>query len=148
MAWCCQPTSHYLSQCWPRCMLLYGLTMPQWVNTGGICWIYQCGGFDNDNTKAYNRAISNIPRQLSHNAPLCNRNVHTCAHFCYKVVHYGIWDCCIVGFLQQVYRLCTGIIAAHNWPIIAHLWGQAMGCLLGVQYGLLSPFMITVLYAI
>ena len=31
MAWCCQATSHYLSQCWPRSMLPYGFTRPQWV---------------------------------------------------------------------------------------------------------------------
>ena len=32
MAWYRQATSHYLSQCWPRSMLPYGITMPQWVN--------------------------------------------------------------------------------------------------------------------
>ena len=32
MAWCCQATSHYLSQCWPRPMSPYGVTRPQWVN--------------------------------------------------------------------------------------------------------------------
>ena len=26
----------------------------------------------------------------------------TCAHFCYKMVHYGIWDWRIVGFVRQV----------------------------------------------
>ena len=31
MAWCRQATSHYLSQCWPRSMPPYGVTMPQWV---------------------------------------------------------------------------------------------------------------------
>ena len=31
MAWCHQATSHYLSQCWPRFMLPYGVTRPQWV---------------------------------------------------------------------------------------------------------------------
>ena len=31
MAWCCQATSHYLSQCWPRSMSLNGITRPQWV---------------------------------------------------------------------------------------------------------------------
>ena len=31
MAWCCQATSHYLSQCWPRSMSPYGVTRPQWV---------------------------------------------------------------------------------------------------------------------
>ena len=26
MAWCCQATSHYLSQCWPRFMMSYAIT--------------------------------------------------------------------------------------------------------------------------
>ena len=34
---------------------------------------------------------------ISHNTLFCNRNVHMCAHFCYKMVHCGIlpsalWD--------------------------------------------------------
>ena len=33
MAWCRQATSHYLSQCWPRSVLPYGVTRPQWVNS-------------------------------------------------------------------------------------------------------------------
>ena len=33
MAWCCQATSHYLSQCWPRTLSSYGATGPQWVNS-------------------------------------------------------------------------------------------------------------------
>ena len=32
MAWCHQPTSHYLSQCWPRSLSPYGVIRPQWVN--------------------------------------------------------------------------------------------------------------------
>ena len=32
MAWCCQATSHYLSQCWPKSLSPYGTTWPQWVN--------------------------------------------------------------------------------------------------------------------
>ena len=31
MAWCRQATSHYLSQSWPRFMLPYDITRPQWV---------------------------------------------------------------------------------------------------------------------
>ena len=52
------------------------------------------------------RHIPQIPqyiRQIPHNAPFCNRNVHTCVHFWYKMVHCGIWDCCIVGFVGLVY---------------------------------------------
>ena len=53
-----------------------------------------------------NSPISQIPqciRQISHNVPLCERNVHTCIYFFYKMVHCGIWDWCIVGFFQQVF---------------------------------------------
>ena len=32
ITWCLQRTSHYLSQCWPRSMSPYGITVPQWVN--------------------------------------------------------------------------------------------------------------------
>ena len=33
MAWCRPATSHYLSQCWPRFLLPYGVTRPQCFNT-------------------------------------------------------------------------------------------------------------------
>ena len=33
MAWCCQATSHYLSQCWPTSMSPYGIRNPQWLMT-------------------------------------------------------------------------------------------------------------------
>ena len=31
MACCLTAPSHYLSQCWPRSLLLYGITRPEWV---------------------------------------------------------------------------------------------------------------------
>ena len=38
MAWCCQATSHYLSQCWPRSLSPYGVTRPQCVKIcGKVC---------------------------------------------------------------------------------------------------------------
>ena len=33
MAWYLMAPSHYLSQCWPRSILLYGVIRPQWVNS-------------------------------------------------------------------------------------------------------------------
>ena len=41
MAWCHQATNHYLTQCWPRYLLPYGVTRPQWVNFSGqiFMWI-------------------------------------------------------------------------------------------------------------
>ena len=44
--------------------------------------------------------ITQCIRQISHNAPFYNRNVHICAHFCYKMVHCGIWYWCSVGFVN------------------------------------------------
>ena len=35
MAWCCQATSHYLSQCWPRSLSPYGVTRPERVKVPG-----------------------------------------------------------------------------------------------------------------
>ena len=61
-------------------------------------------------TVYWNRPVSQIPlciRQIIHNAPFCNRNVHT--HFCYKMLHCGIWIWCIVGFVHKVY-----------WPLLYH----------------------------
>ena len=63
---------------------------------------FSVSGSYGDNYTCY-RPIAQIPqciRQVSHNAPSCNRNVHT---FCYKMVHCGMWDWCNMGFVQQVY---------------------------------------------
>ena len=43
-----------------------------------------------------NGSISQI-WQTSHNAPFGKRNMHTCAHYCYKMVHCEIWDQFRVG---------------------------------------------------
>ena len=32
MAWCHKATSHYLNQCWPRSLMPYGITIPQWID--------------------------------------------------------------------------------------------------------------------
>ena len=35
MAWCCQATSHYMNQCWPRSAQPYDISRLQWVNSLG-----------------------------------------------------------------------------------------------------------------
>ena len=40
----------------------------------------------------------NALEKISHNAPFCKR----CAHLCYKIMHSGIWDWCIVGIVHVV----------------------------------------------
>ena len=57
----------------------------------------------NEHLYTANLPISRITqyiRQISHNASFFNRNVHTCAHFCYKMVHREVWDWCTVGFVR------------------------------------------------
>ena len=46
---------------------------------------------------------TNPTMQQSSNAPTCNRNVHTGAHFCCKMVHCGISVWCMVGFVRWDY---------------------------------------------
>ena len=36
-----------------------------------------------------------------HNVPFGNRNVHTDAYLCYKIIHCGLWNWCIIGFVQR-----------------------------------------------
>ena len=37
-------------------------------------------------------AYPTMRQSTSHNAPFCNTNVHMCAHFCYAMVLWGIFD--------------------------------------------------------
>ena len=72
---------------------------------------------------------SQIPQctcPISHNAPRCNRNVHTCAHFCYNVVHCGIFDTlCDLwdGFIQVMpfsnrWHIEQEVTLVTNWDIL------------------------------
>ena len=38
-----------------------------------------------------NAPIPQCTDPIAHNAPFCDRNVHRCAHLCYKMVHCGIF---------------------------------------------------------
>ena len=56
------------------------------------------------------QCISIVPSHKSHDASDKYTTMHhfvtelcMCAHFCYKKVHYGIWDQCIMGFVRLVY---------------------------------------------
>ena len=76
---------------------------------------------------SHNRPISQIPqciRQISYNAPFCDRNVHPYAHFCHKMVYCGIWNWCIAGFVQQVYwcqRWHTQFAMSYNDNILCRM---------------------------
>ena len=52
----------------------------------------------------FNKPATQIPQRnspISYNASFCNRNVHMCAYFCYKMMHCEIFVCCIVGFVRS-----------------------------------------------
>ena len=42
--------------------------------------------------------ISQCNCPIYQHAPFCNRNVHMCAHFCFTMVHCGMFVWCMVGF--------------------------------------------------
>ena len=41
--------------------------------------------------------------------------MHTCAHFCCKMVHCGIWDWCIVEFVMRWGNVFPVILLMTNW---------------------------------
>ena len=49
-----------------------------------------------------NLLIPQCTSPISHNASFWNRNVHMCAHFCYKIMHCGIFVGCIGRFVRWV----------------------------------------------
>ena len=87
------------------------------------------------------RPISQIPqcmRQMSHNAPFCNRNVHTCTFLLQNdalwdmgLLHCGIWDWCIMGFVKWVNCTSAGPYMSNirwngspfiTWNIHTYYW--------------------------
>ena len=75
-----------------------------------------------------NNSISQIPlciRQISHNAPLCNRNVHVCTFLLQKgalwdmgPVHHGI---CEIGLFIAKYHTAVKHYYHIIWCIVTHL---------------------------
>ena len=54
----------------------------------------------------WNRPISQIPHlTYSTMHHFVNSNMHICSHFCNNIVHCGIWDWYIEGFVEQEYYM-------------------------------------------
>ena len=53
------------------------------------------------------------------NVPVCNKNVHTCAHLYLTMVHCGIWVGCIMGYgTGTLCDLCVrSIVNAPSWRL-------------------------------
>ena len=97
MAWCRQATSHYLNQCWPRSLSLYGITRPQWVKISyepTNNWWYSCNKIRHNNARCtlYGKCCNSLFA-----AHLRNYTRHICLDMVILV-------------------LCTGFTSA-NWVI-------------------------------
>ena len=76
-----------------------------------------------DMTALINRSVEQIPQRtvpISHNAPICYRNVDMCAHFGYTMVHGGIFVQGIMGFLRWIYFV-SYIILCFMWDLCSVL---------------------------
>ena len=69
MAGCRQATSHYLNQCWPRSTSPYGMSGPQWVNTGTQI-LFHCSHRPLMSKGCVRHVSVWRPSSLSHHTPL------------------------------------------------------------------------------
>ena len=82
--WCHQATSHYLSQCWTRSLLSYGMPWPQWVNylwAASIC--RQATGLD-----AWASRVKCPARFVSHLHEIC---IYSLCFFCRLFITVTWW---------------------------------------------------------
>ena len=104
MAWCRQATSHYLSQCWPRSMSPNGVTRPQWINS-------KCPSYNSVYNEFEYHDFKLLPylpgakelRHFSMDSKFSSVFINVFAihrTFLFLMVHCGIWNRCIVGFLN------------------------------------------------
>ena len=123
MAWCCQATSHYLSQCCPSSMMPYGVTGPNELSTSPI-YIWS-------SLAMTDVLASNGARPSAHTKPVfCPRfgEMGTddpyhwkiwghwklfCGHLCYIAIHKSQ----ICGYM--------GPYSQNNW---GHSWFQCAKC--------------------
>ena len=66
MAWCCQATSHYLSQCSPISLSPYGITRPQWVLVLRQIPIYWFSFFCSNDSACHSYRRSYMPCHIRH----------------------------------------------------------------------------------
>ena len=82
--------------------------------TSEVQWHFSSEGIftrDTSTIDHYNISVAHIPlcSPISYNVPFCNRNVHMCAHFCYKMVHFAIFvyllrGICDMGLLDPSHK--------------------------------------------
>ena len=101
----------------------FSVTLPHIKNTDYISPNYAVKN-NKSNKSIMRRVIKFIKQilqrigQMSYNAPFCNMR----AHFCYEMVHCGIWDWCIMGFICNRSILNTMKIQWKMWYIYSFSW--------------------------
>ena len=83
-----------LSLCWRE----RGVRPMDWHLSSVWLWVRLRGGRLRTRYKIHLTNPTMHWAYIYHNAPFCNRNVHMCAHFCYKMVHCVVWNRGIVGY--------------------------------------------------
>ena len=110
------------------------------INDSTVCPVYMCVAEDGYHCAICRSCIcrtdpTKCTSPISHNAPFCNRNVHICAYFCYKMVHCGIfvwrmtqwdsWDKSIVKYSADgkvIHVFITSPLSTHDSP--RFLWSD------------------------
>ena len=117
MAWCCQSSSHYLNQCWPRSLMPYDITRPQ---LGNCAW--------------YKRVWSHnhiyifwlyFPYYMNLHSVFTQLKWYIAWELCrpsWIIVFLGLWYCCSLVscglqllFQLMVWHLCLFSVNTHGY---------------------------------
>ena len=112
MAWCCQATSHYLSQCWSRSMSPYGVNRLECVNT-------------NDDIKGSQRNMVLIAQIQNFNPKV----------FIYLHVYSNGWfvgQCSLDMTVGAAIFTAVSCSWAVTWSLDCQCWWHSLSC--SVQY--------------
>ena len=134
MAWCCQATSHYLNQKWPRLMIPFGKTRAQWVNSlwlsEAIWWQRYRSILAQVMAFAWlHQAIAWTNVDLS---PIRSSYIHPCMIPQAQNLAWKLLDKHFVQISQGAIELKPSVKATENmkyvlhtyWPVVVDAWGH------------------------
>ena len=147
MAWCSQATSHYLSQYWPRSMLPYGFTGPQWFNIWGVLTF---GHWEIMYNVVFYGWVDKIPHAGELLAPL-NLGSRRASRRCRcggpcGTFGLSIWarrGCCRGSGSSHFVPIAWPRISPRRWAVMrcarrevwVSMWAAGAGALIGTQCG-------------
>ena len=114
MAWCRQATSHYLSQCWPRSLLPFEVTRPQWVKKGYMKDICHRSLNMYNFTKAFWAHNPNFTKiHIALPVIIIIRSGHNFAHVTTAEQLWYVQNCRLIGSLKSY--------IGYEWKIYQHM---------------------------